>query len=281
MNKNIKVSIVSGVVSMFALTSFASALEVGATTSVGIQGGSVTAQASTTVSRGNSQNPEKNMERLASLKARSDKEIDARIASLNKVNAKIQAMTHVAATDKASFATNIQTQISALSALKTKIDADTDIATLRTDSKSVTESYRVYMLAIPKDEILATVDSRLAIIDSLASSSAALGAKIDAAQKAGKNVTVAQSLFADMNAKIADAKIQYNAAVALVVPLTPDNGDKTVLANNKAAVASARAKMKVALTDIQTAKQDAEKIRKEIFQTRVRVKATTTADLNQ
>ncbi len=64
---------------------------------------------------------------------RADQEIARRVAALNVLNTRIQAMQKLSADEKTSLASAIQAQLTELATLKTKIDADTDATTLKTD----------------------------------------------------------------------------------------------------------------------------------------------------
>jgi len=70
-------------------------------------------------------------------------------------------------------------------------------------------------------------------------------------------VTSANASLADMNAKVADANTQSQAAVSLVANLQPDQGNQTVMQSNQTALKTARADIKAALADFKTARQDA------------------------
>ncbi len=209
------------------------------------------------------------------IKSRADAEIDRRVAGLQKQSAQINAMVKVSATQKTDLTTAINAQVTALQTLKAKIDGDTDQTTLKTDTKSITDSYRIYMLVMPETQITAAADRLLTIVDSLTTLSTKLQAKITEAQTAGKDVTSAQATLADFNAKAADAQAQAQAAISSLTGLTPDQGDKTKMAANDQALKDARAKLKTAEQDINAARQDAQKINKLGLTTGLKIKTAT------
>jgi vacuolar-type H+-ATPase subunit I/STV1 len=190
------------------------------------------------------------------IQAQGDKQITARIASLNKLVAKIQALKKVSDGGKTAFSGKVQVQIDALTALKAKIDADTDLATLQTDTKSITISYRIFVLFNPQTEILVAVDRMGANADQLTAMATTLQASIQTAQTAGKDVAALQTALVDAEAKIADATTQSQNAENAVSSLAPDQGDKTVLASNTAALKSARAMLKTGTQDLNAANKD-------------------------
>jgi hypothetical protein len=210
-------------------------------------------------------------------RARADAQIDARITALNNLEARIGQMTKVTSDQKASLDASIQASINDMTALKAKIDADTDNATLKADIQSITKSYRIYILVLPQGRITAAADRIITIVGLFNDLSLKLQARISAAQAAGQNVTALNASLSDMNAKTADANVQAQAAINEVVVLKPDNGDKTIMASNDAALKDARAKLKVAMGDLKTARQDAGSIVKALIAIKVGASAGASA----
>ena len=87
--------------------------------------------------------------RITKGKDRADQEITRRITALNDLNTKVQAMARVSANEKTAISAAVASEVANLTTLKGKIDADTDVETLKTDIKSITASYRIFMLVIP------------------------------------------------------------------------------------------------------------------------------------
>ncbi|HZS42801.1 MAG TPA: hypothetical protein VFA52_01140 [Candidatus Paceibacterota bacterium] len=198
----------------------------------------------------------------ASAKAKADDAINKRINSLNQLSARVAAMAKLSTTTKASLAASIQASITDMTNLKTKIDADTDAAVLKTDIASITASYRIYALVIPQVEIAVAADRTDTLVDMMNIVAGKFQSRITAATNAGKDTASLNIALSDYQAKIADAKIQANAAASLVVSLSPDNRDKNKAESNKQALQSARAKLKAARIDLKTARDDAETIRR-------------------
>ena len=72
--------------------------------------------------------PQTEAEKMTALKARGTKEIDTRITLLTNLNVRVQGLTNVSTTTKATVATNVQAQIASLVALKAKINGKDIIA---------------------------------------------------------------------------------------------------------------------------------------------------------
>ena len=193
-------------------------------------------------------------------KNRANQEIDRRITALTSLETRVNAMSRVSTSMKATISSGIQGQITLLTNLKTKIASDSDIATLKTDIQSITNSYRIFVLIIPQGHIAATVDAINTTDDLMTTFQSKLQTRLDAAQTAGNDTTAEATLLADMNAKIAQSKVLAQAAIDLTANLKPDNGDQTVLQSNNLALKAGREKLKVARADLQAARSDAQKI---------------------
>ncbi len=195
---------------------------------------------------------------------RADKEIDNRIAGLNKLSTRIQGMKKVTDAAKTNLKATIDDQIATLIALKTKIAADTDAETMKTDLQSITKAYRIYALIMPQIAIMAAADRANTIADAMTTLSKKLSDRIAAAGAAGNNITALQTTLSDMNTKIADATTQAQSAVQQVSALKADNGDQTIFDANKEALKSAHEKIKTAMKDMEAARKDAQDIAKEL-----------------
>lgn len=193
---------------------------------------------------------------LPTIISKGDADIAARLTSLNNLNTKVQAMANVSASEKASISSAVQTNISGLTTLKAKLDADTDVATARTDAKSIFGSFRIYALVIPQGYIEVSADKINTIGSLMTSLSAKLQTRITADQNSGKNVASLQTALNDITTQVTNANSQASIAQSGVVSLTPDQGNATVAASNKAALVSARANTKAATADLKTARQD-------------------------
>lgn len=205
-----------------------------------------------------------NATRMEAIKANATREIDRRIALLNQDISRINAMQKLSDAQKASLVATAQTNITNLTTLKAKIAADTDIETLKTDVKSITQSYRIFALVHPQGRIIAAADRILATADNLVTVQGKLQVRITAAQTAGKDVTAMNTAMAEISAKSADAKTQAQNAITLVAALTPDQGNQTMSQSNKTALTNAQAAIKAARADLEIASKDAHTINKSL-----------------
>jgi hypothetical protein len=197
------------------------------------------------------------------LEAHADASIDGRINALEKIEARLNSSTQLTATEKATFATMIQTQIDALTALKAKIGNDTSTSTMHDDKGTIRPEFRTYALVLPRITILAASDRLLSTASNMETVGAKLNTRITAASSS-VNVTAARASYTDYVAKVADAKVQAQAAANLVVNLSSDNGNATVFAANTAALKAAKLKLDAARADLTAARKDMRDILKDL-----------------
>lgn len=216
-------------------------------------------------------------EKMVQAKARAKQELERRIAGLNKLIVRLGDAKRVSADAKASLTADVNAQISALTALNTKIQGETATSTLKTDIQSITGSYRIYALIIPKGHILAAADRIKVTADLMTSAAAKLRTGIDKAKSAGKDVASLEAQYADLLSKTADAKVQADAAIALVTPLKPDLKNNVVFEANKKALQEARAKLRAGSAALKTARDDAHKILTSLKQMGVYAKGSASA----
>jgi hypothetical protein len=211
------------------------------------------------------------------IKERSNREIDRRITALKSSIDRVNEMKRVGDSTKTSLTNSLQAEITILEQLKTKIAGETDIETLRTDAQSITKSYRVFQLVIPKTQIVAAVDRVLNIVQDMAKVTTKLETRIMEAQTAGNDVSKLNASLTDMKAKIVDANVQATSAIGMVDPLVPDNGDKTLMEANKTTLKNAREKIKAAREDIVQAHKDAQTIQKALRTMKPKSAASSTS----
>jgi len=189
-------------------------------------------------------------------KDKGEQEIDRRVTALNALMARVNEMTKITDQIKTNIKTNIQNQIDGFVALKAKIDADTDLATLKTDVQSITQSYRIYILVMPQARITAAADRMATIINMMASVGTKLQARINSAKAAGSDTTALEAALTDLGKKLTSAQSHAQAAVTAIAPLVPDQGDKTVQAKNDAAIKTAQGEIKAGTQDLVDARKD-------------------------
>lgn len=183
---------------------------------------------------------QKQQERVELRRDNADLEITRRLTGLNNLIVRINRLKHITAEQKAEFVGQINTEITNLQNLKTKIDADTDPTVLLADKKSIVQSYRVYVVFMPKIMIMSHADNILEIATLLQT----------------------RNPSGDAASKITDAITQANNGISLVAGIEPSGypnniqvlkNARTMLQTARLDLESAWAQMKKSPTPTQTA----------------------------
>lgn len=196
-------------------------------------------------------------------KNNASKEIDRRFAALDKLTLRISEMKKLSDADKNLLINQAKDQIAALQALRVKIDSDTDPATLKADRQAIASQYRIYMLFIPRIQVLASADRIIEICNDISSFVAKIQDRLAKNPAKNTNTTIQQALENIQN-KLSDAKTEAQAAQTLVNQLLPDNGDTNLVKSNQKALQEARAKLVLAKKDIADIQKDIQTIRKSL-----------------
>lgn len=213
---------------------------------------------------------------IENLRARAKKEITRRIIFLNELLTKLANVKKITDADKTSLTNQIQAQIDGLNALQIKIDSDTDLATLRTDVKSIINGYYIFAFFRVKISLLFAADRLVVTADSLSALELKLKARVDQVAANGEDVSNLNTLLASMTENINDAKTQYQAVQ------TQLNGlDATGYPGNKNTLLDARKSLKAAAADLRAAFQDAVKIRKGLGDLGEKIKFRTSTNSAQ
>lgn len=194
-------------------------------------------------------------ERLEKLRTRAIAEIDRRLKSLTGLTEKINAIKRLTAEQKSALTSSIQEQINSLTSLKTKIQSDSDLETLKADAKSIVDSYRIYLLYIPKIHILTVADAELNYADKLTELAFKLENRLNEKKANGQDVSSWVTLLTQMKSKISEGKSQAQSAFDAVLNLKPED-----YPGNKSTLESARQTLQKARQSLQEARRLASQI---------------------
>jgi hypothetical protein len=139
---------------------------------------------------------------LNNLKKRADNLIATRIASLQKLLARISADNRLTSDEKNSLTSDVQNSINGLNQLKAKIDGDTTVQDVRSDSQQIFTNYRIYEVYEPKVRLLIAIDNLQALSTRMATIFGKLQNLLNNLQSQGKNVTDLQNLLNDANSRL-------------------------------------------------------------------------------
>jgi len=281
MNKKINVravSLAAGTLLVFAaLPAFAAELNVSVNGGVNVGSGSGTNASATVTASGEGRTVRTDL--IGRVETKADQEISRREGALNRLSLRVSEMKKLSDDEKGNFSAELKAQIDAMAALQAKIAADADAnatSSLRDDIKSITASYRIFLLIIPKGAIEAAADRVMATVSVMQDLGTKLQARIAAAQASSTDVSAAVTAMADFNAKILDAQTQAKAATTEVAGLMPDNGVQATFAANLTALKDARTKILAAQKDLIAARDDARATIKVFASLKVNASSTVT-----
>jgi hypothetical protein len=189
-----------------------------------------------------------------------DCQIGFRDTDLNAALTRVGEMQRVSDATRQSLTSSINATLASLATIKSALDSNSGTSatsTVYAQVRTIFTSVRVYQLRLPVTWSVAAADRELTTAALLAQVQAELQAALDSAPSIGQT-TPLQVYLNDMSAKLADANAQATSAENGVVNLAPDNGDATVRANNKAALATALTQVEAGRTDLKAARQDAQ-----------------------
>jgi len=169
---------------------------------------------------------EKVIRRTELKRERAYQEIDRRKEALNQLIERINKVKRITEEQKNSLISQVQAEITSLTNLRAKIAADTDITTLTADKKSIVDSYRIFVVFMPKITIIAHAD---AIIETA-------------------ELMKTKNPSPDALTKITDAITQAQGAITKVINLDPSG-----YPGNKSELQSARSMLQVARQDLKNA----------------------------
>jgi septal ring factor EnvC (AmiA/AmiB activator) len=198
---------------------------------------------------------EADQQRVDNLKERANREVERRITTLNKLVSQISSIKKLTPDQKTAFSSEIQKNVSDLSSLKAKIGAETDLATVKSDVKSIVDSYKIFGVFMPKIHLLAAVNKTEQAQIKLSTIATRLETQISTLKTVGKDVAGMEADLAEMKAKLTDAKTKITALQAKIIAVTTDGypGNKGVLVDGKNDLAEIK-------KDLATARTDAKKI---------------------
>ena len=176
---------------------------------------------------------------LAEIKTRAVDALNKRQASLAAITAQLRAARADCGQNQAVLA-NIAATQTGLLALGAAIAADIDLTKAKNDYRMIFGSFRVYALVVPRTHIALNCDNHLFYGNNLKANGARLAAAIAVAQSRGVDTSVASANLAQALAAIDPAVARDQAAVASVMGLLPDQGNRAQLASNTAALQAAR-----------------------------------------
>lgn len=194
-------------------------------------------------------------ERVTSLKAATVKLIDSRTADINRLITKVTNLTTITASDKTAILADLANAKTGLQTLEAKIQADTDLTTIKADTKLIFTNFRVFAVLGPKVSGLIVADRVNFLIGRLQTTTAKLTALVAQAKATGKDTTQMSALLSDYQTQITAAQSQVAAAKVSFEAMSVS--DVTAA---KAAFQAGKADLRTARTDLSAARKDLQQL---------------------
>lgn len=177
---------------------------------------------------------------LTNTKTRANKLIENRIASLNRLLARIQNDKKLSDNEKSSLSADVQNAIAGLQALKAKIEADTNTTDVKADAKKIID-YKVYSFLEPKIRLLLTIDNLETLSQNVADISSRLQTLIDDLKSQGKDTTVLQTLLTDINTRLSDINSRLSSDKQKVLAVSVSSANQQTFVEVRQDLAKVRA----------------------------------------
>ena len=192
---------------------------------------------------------------LANIISRGDKEIERRLANLDKLNSLISSSLKLTTPEQTALESQITSAEAGLTSLKATLDSETTVTAARADVQNIVLEYRVYALVDPKIHLLKTADDQQAIEAKLVTLAQKLQTRITTASSGGQDVSTLQSDLTDMTNQTTLAQTISSGVETSVESLQPTdyNSDHSILGGYNV-------KLQTARHDIKTAYEDAKAI---------------------
>lgn len=192
---------------------------------------------------------------LQNIITKGSEEINRRLTTLETLTSKVNAATHLTASDKATLSNEVSTSTQGLTGLKAQLDADTTVSAAHTDAESIYTEYRVYALVAPKVGLIKVADDQQVVQVDLTALAQKLQSRITAEQQVGKDVSSLQSELNNMNSSITAAHSISSGIESGVINLQPTDYN-----SNHAVLTGDNTQLKNAHSDDLAARNDARSI---------------------
>jgi len=185
---------------------------------------------------------EENLE-IDDVKERALAAIDARLDTIARLRERITSHPHVTGEHQGELLGELGRAEAGLHSLAAEIRTAESMAELRVLVPKIAEDFRIYLVVVPKVNLVLGSDSVVAAAGRLGEAAELLQSWIDRAADAGYDVTEAEAHLAEMRRQIADAVSLGAPVAAAVLPLTaadwPDPAER-ILADARAGLVAAR-----------------------------------------
>ena len=185
----------------------------------------------------------------------------ARVTQLNALLGAVNDTSNKLTTsDRQTLSNDInQTELPGIQGLQPEAQQASTCPGLRVVARQMVFDYRVYVVMTPQTRLAIVADTETAVEATFANLEPQIQSAIQAAQAAGKDVSGAQSAFADLQTKVAAAQSASNGVAAQVLAQTPQG-----YPGNWQVFLTARTDLTNARNDLRAAYADGKQIRSDL-----------------
>ncbi|MDO8686900.1 MAG: hypothetical protein Q7K11_01695 [Candidatus Berkelbacteria bacterium] len=169
---------------------------------------------------------------LDTLKAKGIKMIEKRVSELYKTLDRIQKDKNLTSEEKTSLANEINAAIASLNSLTAKIKSDTNIADLRNDVKKIVDESKIFSNIVPKVRLLIAIDNLQNLSVKIADLTPKIQKLIDDLKSSGKDVAKLQSLVDSINSRLKIINTTLSNDKALIMGVTASSASSKTTFNS-------------------------------------------------
>lgn len=184
--------------------------------------------------------------------------IDVRIAALNRLKGRIDALKRIDAEDKTELKEAVEAEIKTLQDLRAEVEASSDPAVARKNANTVLKDHRVFAVFMPRIRGQAAAARMQTSVERLEGLADKIDTRIADAKGKGEDVTSLEALASDFDSKIAAAKEQIANGEGLFEQMKPGDDLKASRDLRK----QGRDALKAAHNDLRGAAKDLRQIAK-------------------
>ncbi len=192
--------------------------------------------------------------RLAMVQTAVEDALAARTSTLSTVTGAVGSDPTLTPSDRTTIDGILSPTTAGIAALAQKVPGDTTCAAVAADRQTMVQTYRVFAVVAPQTHLTMAADRAAMIESEIAAGEPKMQAAIIAAQAAGKNVSTADTAYADVQAKLAAAQSSTAGVASTALSQTPASfpGSSAVFVNLRSDIQSAVADFQAVRSDLQT-----------------------------
>jgi len=186
-------------------------------------------------------------------------ELANRVTQLNMLVGRVDNALHLTASDSSALLADLtQTELPGIQALQATVAHETTCIGLLHDAHAMVFDYRVYLLMTPQTDLVILNDAVTHAEGAVAGLETRISGGIDNARRLGRDVSGAQSAFADYQTQVSAAAALTSSQSAALLALAPRGypGDATTLVQARTNVSNARNDLHAARSDLSQIIQD-------------------------